>query len=91
MFATFGLVVNLIVSSMLLLGGSAVVNAITGMNIHAASFLIPLGVCIYVILGGLRATFKLRWCLAGIIATDTKTVETRIVVLKDWELGGKYF
>ncbi|KIJ68206.1 hypothetical protein HYDPIDRAFT_124416 [Hydnomerulius pinastri MD-312] len=56
-FATYGLVVNLIVSSMLLLGGSAVVNAFTGMNIYAANFLIPLGVCIYVILGGLRATF----------------------------------
>ncbi|KAF8846221.1 Na+/solute symporter [Paxillus ammoniavirescens] len=56
-FATYGLIVNLIVSSMLLLGGSAVVNAFTGMNIYAANFLIPLGVCIYVILGGLRATF----------------------------------
>ncbi|EIW86873.1 Na+/solute symporter [Coniophora puteana RWD-64-598 SS2] len=56
-FATFGLVVNLFVSSMLLLGGSAVVNAFTGMNVYAANFLIPLGVCIYVILGGLRATF----------------------------------
>ncbi|EGN99422.1 hypothetical protein SERLA73DRAFT_168870 [Serpula lacrymans var. lacrymans S7.3] len=56
-FATFGLVTNLIVSSMLLLGGSAVVNAFTGMNIYAANFLIPLGVVIYVILGGLRATF----------------------------------
>ncbi|EGN99399.1 hypothetical protein SERLA73DRAFT_108889 [Serpula lacrymans var. lacrymans S7.3] len=56
-FATFALVTNLIVSSMLLLGGSAVVNAFTGMNIYAANFLIPLGVVIYVILGGLRATF----------------------------------
>ncbi|KAH7929342.1 Na+/solute symporter [Leucogyrophana mollusca] len=56
-FVIFGLVVNIIVSSMLLLGGSAVVNAFTGMNIYAANFLIPLGVCIYVILGGLRATF----------------------------------
>ncbi|KAG9314224.1 Sodium:solute symporter family-domain-containing protein [Chiua virens] len=56
-FATYGLIVNLIVSSMLLLGGSAVVNAFTGMNIYAANFLIPIGVCIYVILGGLRATF----------------------------------
>ncbi|KIJ21902.1 hypothetical protein PAXINDRAFT_6031 [Paxillus involutus ATCC 200175] len=57
-FATYGLIVNLIVSSMLLLGGSAVVNVFTGMNVYAANFLIPLGVCsIYVILGGLRATF----------------------------------
>ncbi|PCH38690.1 Na+/solute symporter [Wolfiporia cocos MD-104 SS10] len=56
-FVTFALVTNLIVSSMLLLGGSAVVNALTGMNIYAANFLIPIGVVIYVILGGLRATF----------------------------------
>ncbi|KAI0957024.1 hypothetical protein AcW1_005550 [Taiwanofungus camphoratus] len=56
-FATYALVTNLIVSSMLLLGGSAVVNAFTGMNVYAANFLIPVGVVIYVILGGLRATF----------------------------------
>ncbi|KZT00363.1 Na+/solute symporter [Laetiporus sulphureus 93-53] len=56
-FATFALACNLIVSSMLLLGGSAVVNAFTGMNIYAANFLIPIGVMAYVILGGLRATF----------------------------------
>ncbi|KAH9949092.1 Sodium:solute symporter family-domain-containing protein [Amylocystis lapponica] len=56
-FATYAIVTNLIVSSMLLLGGSAVVNAFTGMNIYAANFLIPLGVVVYVILGGLRATF----------------------------------
>lgn len=29
---------------MLLLGGSAVINAITGMDIYAAAFLIPIGV-----------------------------------------------
>lgn len=42
---------------MLLLGGSAVVNALTGVNIYAASFLIPLGVIVYTIAGGLKATF----------------------------------
>lgn len=42
---------------MLLLGGSAVVNALTGVNIYAASFLIPLGVMIYTLTGGLKATF----------------------------------
>ncbi|KAH7414605.1 hypothetical protein KP509_14G001500 [Ceratopteris richardii] len=42
---------------MLLLGGSAVVQALTGMNIYAASFLIPLGVIIYTLHGGLKATF----------------------------------
>ena len=47
---------------MLLLGGSAVVNALTGVNIYAASFLIPLGVIVYTLAGGLKATF-----LAGYI------------------------
>lgn len=42
---------------MLLLGGSAVVNALTGVNIYAASFLIPLGVIVYTLAGGLKATF----------------------------------
>ncbi|OMO52387.1 Sodium/solute symporter [Corchorus olitorius] len=42
-FLAFCLVTNIIVTAMLLLGGSAVVNALTGVNIYAASFLIPLG------------------------------------------------
>jgi Na+/proline symporter len=42
---------------MLLLGGSAVINALTGMNIYAASFLIPLGIILYTAIGGLKATF----------------------------------
>ena len=42
---------------MLLLGGSAVINALTGMNIYAATFLIPIGVIMYTAIGGLKATF----------------------------------
>ena len=42
---------------MLLLGGSAVINALTGMNIYAAAFLIPIGVILYTAVGGLKATF----------------------------------
>lgn len=56
-FIFFALLTNILVASQLLLGGSAVVTALTGMNIYAAIFLIPLGVCVYVVLGGLRATF----------------------------------
>ncbi|KAL4962040.1 sodium:solute symporter family protein [Aspergillus stella-maris] len=56
-FVFFALMTNVLVASQLLLGGSAVVTALTGMNVYAAVFLIPLGVCIYVVLGGLRATF----------------------------------
>lgn len=56
-FLGFCLLTNVIVTAMLLLGGSAVVNALTGVNIYAASFLIPLGVIVYTLAGGLKATF----------------------------------
>ncbi|KAK3114149.1 hypothetical protein LTR53_007826 [Teratosphaeriaceae sp. CCFEE 6253] len=56
-FIFFALATNILVASQLLLGGSAVVTALTGMNVYAAVFLIPTGVCAYVVLGGLRATF----------------------------------
>jgi Na+/proline symporter len=73
-FLFFGLATNIIVSSMLVLGGSATVTALTGMNTIAVSkrestlmlhllmskwqacFLIPIGVAIYVVAGGMRAT-----------------------------------
>ncbi|KIJ64007.1 hypothetical protein HYDPIDRAFT_112519 [Hydnomerulius pinastri MD-312] len=55
-FMFFGLATNLIVSSMLVLGGSATVTDLTGMSTIAACFLIPLGVAIYVVVGGMRST-----------------------------------
>ncbi|GAB2272960.1 urea active transporter [Dionaea muscipula] len=55
-FLTFCFMTNTIVTA-ILLGGSAVVNALTGVNIYAASFLIPLGVVVYTLAGGLKATF----------------------------------
>ncbi|KAI0929435.1 hypothetical protein AcV7_005287 [Taiwanofungus camphoratus] len=55
-FMFFGLATNVIVSSMLILGGSATVTSLTGMNTLAACFLIPVGVAIYVVVGGMRAT-----------------------------------
>lgn len=56
-FTVFALLTNIIVTSMLILGGSATVNALTGMNTDLASFLIPLGVILYTMAGGLKATF----------------------------------
>jgi Na+/proline symporter len=46
---------------MLILGGSATVTDLTGMNTIAACFLIPLGVSIYVLAGGMRATLIADW------------------------------
>ena len=45
------------VSAILLLGGSASISALTGMDIRAATMLLPVGVIAYVIVGGLRSTF----------------------------------
>lgn len=56
-FTVFALLTNIVVTSMLILGGSATVNALTGINTDLASFLIPLGVILYTMAGGLKATF----------------------------------
>ncbi|KAH7430302.1 hypothetical protein KP509_09G092400 [Ceratopteris richardii] len=45
------------VTAVLLSGGSAMLNALTGMDGYAASFLIPIGVMVYTLAGGLQATF----------------------------------
>ncbi|KAG6887519.1 hypothetical protein C0995_014657 [Termitomyces sp. Mi166 len=55
-FMFFGLATNIINSSLITLGGSATVTDLTGISTIAAMFLIPLGVAIYVIFGGMRAT-----------------------------------
>ncbi|KAK3136313.1 hypothetical protein QOZ80_5BG0431470 [Eleusine coracana subsp. coracana] len=56
-FLAFCLAANVVVTAMLLLGGSAVVSALTGVDLRAASFLIPLGVVAYTLAGGLKATY----------------------------------
>lgn len=56
-FLFFALATNMIVTAMLLLGGSAVLNALTGVNTIACCFLLPLGVLVYTHFGGIKATF----------------------------------
>ena len=56
-FLSFAFLTNIIVTAMLVLGGAAVVNALTGINVYIAAFLIPVGVIAYTLFGGLKATF----------------------------------
>jgi urea-proton symporter len=56
-YITFGLVTNILVTAMLLTGGSAVVSDLTGVPTAAACFLLPIGVVIYTTFGGIKATF----------------------------------
>ncbi|KAJ3127106.1 hypothetical protein HK098_006803 [Nowakowskiella sp. JEL0407] len=66
-FMIFGLLTNIIVTAMLILGGSAVVTDLTGMSVYAACMLIPIGVTIYVVAGGLKATFLTDYIHTAII------------------------
>jgi len=52
---------------MLLLGGAATVQALTGMQYEIASFLIPWGVILYTSAGGLKATFMASYLHTMII------------------------
>ncbi|RCK56376.1 Urea active transporter [Candida viswanathii] len=53
----WGFCTNILVTVMLLAGGSATVNDLTGMHPVAACLLLPLGVVIYTLFGGIKATF----------------------------------
>ncbi|KAG1845912.1 putative urea transporter, partial [Suillus subalutaceus] len=60
-FTIYAFICVLVVCGSLLVGGAATVNALTGMNILAAYFLLPIGIAVYVVFGGLRATFICDW------------------------------
>lgn len=70
-FMFFSLATNILVVSSVLLGGCAAIASITGMNIYAALWLMPLTVAAYTIRGGLRSTiladFAHTWIIFVII------------------------
>ncbi|SCU85727.1 LAFA_0D17392g1_1 [Lachancea sp. 'fantastica'] len=57
----YSLGTNVIVSGMILLGGSQGIAYTTGMNVIAACFLLPVSVSVYTLFGGLQATFLSDW------------------------------
>jgi len=77
-FLGFAFMTNTIVTSMLILGGAAVIQALTGIDVFVASFLIPVGVIIYTLFGGLKATFYAEYLntafIFGIILVFTGIV-----------------
>lgn len=85
-FLTYCFITNIIVTAMLLLGGSAVVNALTGMDIYAASFLIPLGVIVYTLHGGLKATFLASY-LHSVVVHVVLVIFLYMVYTSSDELG----
>jgi len=64
----FALLANMIVTAMLLLGGSATISDLTGISKLWAAFLIPLLSCwIYTMYGGLKATFFASYVHTSVI------------------------
>lgn len=66
-FLFFALLTNTVVTAMLVLGGAAVVNSLTGVDITLAAFLLPIGIILYTVFGGLKATFFAEYLNAGFI------------------------
>jgi SSS family transporter len=66
-FIFFSFLTSIIVTSMLLLGGSATINAVAGCDLYLTSFLIPWGVILYTAAGGLKATFLASYVHTSVI------------------------
>ncbi|KZP03885.1 Na+/solute symporter [Athelia psychrophila] len=74
-FMFFSLAANTLVVSSVLLGGSAAISALTGINIYGALWLLPASVAAYTLRGGLRATILTDYLHTAVIL---------IVVLMFW-------
>lgn len=93
-FIFFAFATNVLVTAMLLTGGSAAVSDLTGMNTVAAIFLFPVGVMVYTLFGGIKATFLTDYihtiAIVVIILTFAFTTYATSPILgspaKVWEL-----
>jgi urea-proton symporter len=85
-FICFALLTNVVITSLLILGGSAVTYALTGIDRNLASFLIPLGVILYTLAGGLKATFMASWVNSATIVIGLCVLVFRVYVTSP-ELG----
>ena len=86
-FLFFALLTNTVVTAMLVLGGAAVVNSLTGVDITLAAFLLPVGIILYTIFGGLKATFFAEYLNAGFIFVVVLIFVTVIYFVSP-EIGG---
>ncbi|KAE8363799.1 Sodium:solute symporter family-domain-containing protein [Aspergillus caelatus] len=66
-FMILCLVNNIFACANMLLGAAAVISAVTGMHIIAATFLLPVGVTVYTFVGGIKATFLTDYFHTAII------------------------
>ncbi|KAG2010839.1 hypothetical protein GB937_007607 [Aspergillus fischeri] len=68
-FMTLCLINNIFACANMLLGAAAVIAALTGVHIVAATFLLPVGVTVYTFVGGIKATFLTDYFHTAVILT----------------------
>jgi Na+/proline symporter len=83
LFTYYAFATNLIVTSMLILGGGDCMAATSGMNVYLASFLIPITVLTYTVMGGLKATFLASYIHTAIIFVGLVLFVTWTYVIND--------
>ncbi len=86
-FLFFAILTNTIVTSMLVLGGAAVIHELTGINLEIVSFLIPVGIILYTYFGGLRATFLADYINVMVLFVGT-LIFVSFVYFFSPEIGG---
>merc|ERR1719399_651217 len=79
-FIFFSILTSIIVTSMLLLGGAATVNAVAKCDLNLTGFLIPWGVIAYTAAGGLKATFLASYVHTAVIFAVLLTMVYTIYV-----------
>ncbi|CAO2649799.1 Nn.00g010910.m01.CDS01 [Neocucurbitaria sp. VM-36] len=77
------LVNNALVFSSMILGASTAITSLTGMNITASTYLLPLGVAVYTYFGGLRATFLTDYVHTFIIMIILVWFTIKVIIHKE--------
>lgn len=88
-FLVFAIMTNILVTTMLIRGGSDVVAALTGINVDLAGVLIPLGVILYTLAGGLKATFVASYFNTAIIMVSLVVFVSEVFIHSE-DLGSPY-
>ncbi|KAG9796326.1 urea active transporter-like protein, partial [Aureobasidium melanogenum] len=74
---------NCFVFASMLVGASTAVSSLTGMNVVASTYLLPLGVAVYTYFGGLRATFLTDYVHTFIIMIILVWFTIKVIVVKE--------
>lgn len=73
LYTAYSFIYQTITTVNLLVGGSAVYASITGVNRDAICYLFPIGVVIYTLMGGIKATFITDWVWSKLLPISRRS------------------